>query len=151
MAQQFPQTPVIDRQTYASPMSYIGSGRRLGAWASRGGGATSIAKWLLALPTILAMWCVVTCWYVIAFGLFGVFTFPYRFIRRGQRKALAAQKVQLATMQAMLVQQQEALGAQSDALAASRSPALQQSEPATAVGPVERDALPSARLAIHDL
>jgi Flp pilus assembly protein TadB len=106
-----PAAPVVARQTYSSPMSFIGSARRIGAWAQRQSTnpATTILAWAAALVAIVVIWSLVFSWYLIVFGLFGVFTFPYRLMRRGQRRSLAVQKHQLATMQAMMVQQQRAL------------------------------------------
>jgi uncharacterized membrane-anchored protein YhcB (DUF1043 family) len=46
-------------------------------------------------------------WYGVALLLFGVI--PYRFMRRSARKQEHLQQVQLATMQAMMVNQQRTL------------------------------------------
>jgi uncharacterized membrane-anchored protein YhcB (DUF1043 family) len=46
-------------------------------------------------------------WYGVALLLFGVI--PYRFMRRSTRKQEHLQQVQLATMQAMMVNQQRTL------------------------------------------
>lgn len=108
-----PQTPIINKQTYASPLSYIGATRRIAAWA-RGDRSTwaAVAVWTAAVIAMLSAWAFVTVWYVIIFGLFGVVTFPYRLMRRSQRKALHTQQVQLATMQAMMVGQQRQIADQ---------------------------------------
>jgi hypothetical protein len=45
----------------------------------------------------------------VALLLFGVFMIPYRFMRRSARKQEHLQQVQLATMQAMMVNQQRTL------------------------------------------
>jgi hypothetical protein len=55
------------------------------------------------------MWTVITVWYGITIGLFGIFMIPFRLIRRGHRKQVHLQEQQLATMQAMMIQQQRAL------------------------------------------
>ena len=107
-----PQDPVgVKKVTHASPMSFVGATRRGTAMLRKVG--TNWWKFTLATAGLVVwlamMWLVVTIWYVVVFGLFGVLAFPYRFMRRGQRKSLAMQKQQLATMQAMLVQQQQAL------------------------------------------
>jgi Flp pilus assembly protein TadB len=106
-----PDKPIMAKQTYAASMSYVGSARRITAWVRKTGNttATAVAAWVAASFAILAMWAVVTAWYIVVLGFFGIFTFPYRLIRRGQRKQLHVQKQQLATMQAMMIQQQQAL------------------------------------------
>lgn len=106
-----PDTPMMRKQTYASPMSYLGVTRRGTAWVRRVGDnrwKTGFA--VIALVLFLAvMYVVLLGWYFVIFVLFGVFTFPYRLVRRSHRKQEHLQKQQLATMQAMLVQQQQAL------------------------------------------
>ena len=106
-----PDTPIMRKQTYASPMSYVGITRRSTAWVRRVGTdrwRTGLA--VIAVGLFLAvMYVVLLGWYFIIFVLFGVFTFPYRLVRRSHRKQEHMQKQQLATMQAMLIQQQQAL------------------------------------------
>jgi Flp pilus assembly protein TadB len=34
---------------------------------------------------IVALWAGVTLWYILIFGVFGLFVIPFRLIRRGQR------------------------------------------------------------------
>ncbi len=106
-----PQEPILEKRTYAAPLSYVGSARRISAWVRRTGGTTpKLALVLLvAVIAIPAVWLFVTAWYVVIFGLFFWFTIPFRLIRRSQRKSLAVQQAQLATMQAMMVRQQETL------------------------------------------
>ena len=58
-------------------MSFSGSAQRIWRWSSNG-----IIRFLILLPLIALVWCVVLVWYV----LFGVFLVPYRLIRRGQRR-----------------------------------------------------------------
>lgn len=106
-----PDIPIMRKQTYSSPMSYIGITRRGTAWLRRVGDTrlkTGFA--VVALGLYLAvMYVIVTGWYLVIFGVFGLFTFPYRLIRRSHRKQEHLQKQQLATMQAMLIQQQQTL------------------------------------------
>lgn len=106
-----PDTPIMRKQTYASPMSYVGITRRGTAWVRRVGDnqwKTGFA--VIGLILFLAvMYTVVTGWYLVIFGIFGLFTFPYRLVRRSHRKQEHLQKQQLATMQAMMIQQQQAL------------------------------------------
>ena len=53
--------------------------------------------WLLPLTLVLipTTWLLLICWYVIAFGVFGLLTIPWRFLRRHQRKSLRVQQQQL--------------------------------------------------------
>jgi hypothetical protein len=107
-----PTTPVLKSQTYASPMSYVGSTRRIVAWAmsmSKRNPGLAVLGWVLAVLTLLIAWAVIGVWYVLIFGVFGIFMFPYRLIRRSQRKSHHIQKTALATQQAMLQQQQALL------------------------------------------
>jgi Flp pilus assembly protein TadB len=93
-------------------MSYVGSARRVAALVRRKGAANpgvAAVAWGLGLLAILVLWAVVTGWYGVALLLFGVFMIPYRFMRRSARKQEHLQQVQLATMQAMMVNQQRTL------------------------------------------
>ena len=102
-----PTTPVLKSQTYASPMSYVGSTRRMVGWAGgvakRSPGMAALG-WTVAAISLLIMWSLVTVWYVIIYGLFGIFVIPYRLMRRSQRKSQHVQRTTLATQQAMLRQ-----------------------------------------------
>lgn len=103
-----PTEPVVKSQTYASPLSFVGSARRIIAWATKAGQRSpmfSAIAWVLAVIAILFAWAFVAVWYLIIFGLFGIFMFPYRLIRRGSRKSLHMQRTMLATQQAMFQQQ----------------------------------------------
>jgi uncharacterized protein HemY len=101
-----PENPILTKQTYASPMSYVGSTRRMLAWAQqdRATGA-QIAVWTATILGLLIVWAFLAAWYLVIFGLFGLFVIPYRLIRRSQRKSAQVQRVQLATMQAMMAGQ----------------------------------------------
>ena len=79
--------------TYASPLSFVGSTRRLIGLARR-----QPWLWPIVLVAIPAAWLFLVVWYVIVFGLFGLVTIPFRLIRRGQRKSLALQRTQLEEM-----------------------------------------------------
>lgn len=101
--------PIMPKTTYASPMSYIGFTRRLLAWRRRTsahGTTQAILAWTSAVLAAVLMYAFLIVWYLIIFVAFGLFTFPYRFVRRSHRKQEALQRQQLATMQAMLIQQQ---------------------------------------------
>lgn len=98
----------ISRQTYSSPMSFIGITRRSTAWLRRVG-RVSKPRFTLAITAVVlflvVMYAVVTVWYLTFFGVFGIFTIPWRFMRRASRKQEHLQREQLATMQAMLEEQ----------------------------------------------
>lgn len=103
-----PHQPVLQRQTYSSAMSFIGITRRTTAWIRRVGTNPAVLAPAVAagLMFLFVMYAFIAIWYVVIFGLFGVFMFPFRMHRRGQRKQEHLQREQLATMQALLVQQQ---------------------------------------------
>ena len=115
-AQLVPTTPISAKKTYASPMSYVGSFRRVTSWIRNFGDTPpkAVAGWLLGLTAIAMVWTAVTIWYVITLGVFGVLMIPFRLIRRGHRKQVHLQEQQLATMQAMMIQQQQALASTDD-------------------------------------
>lgn len=64
-----------------------------------------IAAWTAVALGLLVVWAFLVVWYVLIFGVFGLFVVPYRLIRRSQRKSAQIQRVQLATMQAMMAGQ----------------------------------------------
>ena len=106
-----PSTPIVAKKTYAAPMSYTGSLRRVISWV-RGFADTppkAALGWALGISSIVIIWTLVTVWYAITVFLFGIFMIPFRLIRRGHRKQVHLQEQQLATMQAMMIQQQQAL------------------------------------------
>ena len=98
-------------QTYAAPMSFVGSTRRMMAWAARPVGepspnsvlqiALAVLKWATVASLLLIIWCFIACWYVIAFGVFGIFVIPFRLFRRAQRKQEALAKAQLEVLEQM--------------------------------------------------
>lgn len=97
-----PQTPILNKQTYSAPMSYIGSTRRILPWASRPRPvALAITVWTTVILGLILIWALITCWYL----LWGIFLVPYRLIRRQQRKALHVQRAQLAAMQTFMAGQ----------------------------------------------
>lgn len=66
-----------EKVTLSSPMSFNGSFTRLkkhmpDIWA--------------AILCLVLIWPIILIWYIIAYGLFSVFTLPYRLIRRSNRK-----------------------------------------------------------------
>jgi hypothetical protein len=92
--------PVLSARSYSAPLSFVGSTRRITGWA-RGAGSTAakVGAWSVAVIALPLVWAFVACWYLVAFGLFGLFTIPFRLIRRSQRKTQHLQQAQLATLQ----------------------------------------------------
>jgi hypothetical protein len=127
-----PTDPVVKSKTYSSPMSYIGSTRRIAAWASKlakRSPAFAVLGWTLGVVAMLFMWSFLLVWYFVVFFLFGIFVIPYRLIRRSQRKNLHVQQTSLATQQAMLQQmavQQQQIQRQQSALSV---PPMNQPQP----------------------
>jgi len=102
-----PTDPVMKSKTYAAPMSYVGSTRRIVAWASKlakRSPAYAVLGWTAGVMAMLFMWSFLLVWYFIVFVLFGLLMIPWRLIRRSQRKNLHVQQTSLATQQAMLQQ-----------------------------------------------
>jgi hypothetical protein len=109
-----PTEAVLKSKTYASPMSYVGSTRRIVGWSSKlakRSPAYAVLGWTAGILALLFMWVFLLFWYFVVFGLFGILMIPWRLIRRSQRKNLHVQQTSLATQQAMLqqmaVQQQQ--------------------------------------------
>lgn len=102
-----PVEPALKSQTYAAPLSYVGSTRRIVGWAKkaavRNAGLNTLV-WVVAAISLLLVWVFLLGWYFVIFGIFGVFVFPYRLIRRSQRKSQHVQRQTLATQQAMYQQ-----------------------------------------------
>jgi Flp pilus assembly protein TadB len=61
---------------------------------------------LFVVGAIGFMYVLVTVWYFIVLGLFGILTFPWRLHRRSQRRTQHLAEAQLAAAQALLIQQQ---------------------------------------------
>src|SRR2546423_15347428 len=107
-----PDAPMMNKQTYASRLSYVGAARRIWPWARKWGNSNrlmAILAWNVILIAVPIAWIVVTGWYLVSLLIFWWFLFPFRLIRRSHRKQEQLQRQQLATMQAMMIQQQEAL------------------------------------------
>lgn len=71
----------------SSPLSFAGSAQRIWKMTSSD---NNVIRWLLLVPIavllILTIWSIVVVWYVIIFGLFGIFVIPFRLWRRSVRK-----------------------------------------------------------------
>ena len=136
-----PTTPVLKSQTYAAPLSFIGSFRRIAAWASKfakRSPARAALGWTLGVIAILLTWAFVACWYFVVFGLFGIFVIPYRLVRRSSRKTQHIQETALATQQAMLQQQQvllQQLAQQQQMMTARSAPPAPSPPPGAALPP----------------
>lgn len=69
----------------ASPLSFIGSAKRI--WhMTETGGALKIVAIPMAIILIVFAWVIVSIWYVIIYIIFGVLCIPYRLLRRSDRK-----------------------------------------------------------------
>ena len=105
-----PQAPMLDKRTYASAMSYVGSFRRATAWVRKVGTTPlkAVLAWSLAYTFVALMWLLVLpVWYFVTLIVFGWLMIPFRLVRRSHRKQEHLQQAQLATMQAIMVQQQQ--------------------------------------------
>lgn len=109
-----PSAPIMEKKTYASPLSFVGATRRTTAWVRKVGTSTgkALAAWTAAVLWLTVMYTFLVFWYAVVFVLLLPITLPFRMIRRSQRKNQQIQEQQLATMQAMMIQQQQALAQQ---------------------------------------
>lgn len=108
-----PFAPILEKRSYSSPLSYVGATSRTIRWARRVGTdpAKAILAWSAAVLWLAFMYTFLLMWYFVVFFCFGIFTFPYRLVRRSHRRREHLQEVQLATMQQMLLAQQHAVPA----------------------------------------
>ena len=58
-----------------------------------------ITVWTLILLSLIVVYAFLGVWYVIIFAAFGLFTIPWRLLRRSKRKSDHTQRAQLALMQ----------------------------------------------------
>ena len=70
----------------SAPLSFSGSAARIWRMTRID---SQLIKWLVLVPIalvfILFAWCFVMIWYVIIFGLFGIFVIPFRLLTRSRR------------------------------------------------------------------
>lgn len=70
----------------SAPTSFTGSAQRI--WKITATGNAWI-KWLVLAPialfVIMCAWMLVFMWYIVIFGLFGVFVIPFRLLTRSGR------------------------------------------------------------------
>lgn len=76
-----------EKVVISAPFSFAGSAQRI--WKITNTDNT-LLKWLLFVPLALLLvmfaWSFVAIWYVVIFGLFGIFVIPFRLWTRGSRK-----------------------------------------------------------------
>lgn len=69
----------------ASPLSFIGSAKRI--WhITETGGVLKIIAIPAAVVLIIFAWVIVSIWYVVIYIIFGILFIPYRLLRRSGRK-----------------------------------------------------------------
>ena len=70
----------------SAPTSFSGSAARI--WKMTDSDSATL-KWFLLVPVALCLifmaWSLVAIWYVIIFGLFGIFVIPFRLLTRSSR------------------------------------------------------------------
>ena len=71
----------------SAPTSFSGSAARIWKLTESD---NDLLKWLLLVPialcSIFMAWSFVAIWYIIIFGLFGIFVIPFRLLTRSGRK-----------------------------------------------------------------
>ena len=76
-----------EKVVISAPTSFSGSAARI--WKITENDSAAL-KWLLLVPIALCLifmaWSLVAVWYVIIFGLFGIFVIPFRLFTRSNRK-----------------------------------------------------------------
>lgn len=75
-----------EKVVVSAPTSFSGSAARIWKMTDVNNAAV---KWLLLVPIALSLvlmaWSLVAIWYVIIFGLFGIFVIPFRLLTRSGR------------------------------------------------------------------
>lgn len=75
-----------EKVVVSAPTSFSGSAARI--WKMTDANNAAV-KWLLLVPIALCLvlmaWSLVAIWYVIIFGLFGIFVIPFRLLTRSGR------------------------------------------------------------------
>jgi hypothetical protein len=113
-----PSTPYVGSKSYAAPLSFVGSTRRVTAWikgVTERNPAMAVPAWIVGGIFLVMAWWFILVWYFVIFGLFGTFVIPFRLVRRSQRKALHVQEMALATQQAMFARMAHMQGGTWDA------------------------------------
>lgn len=69
----------------ASPLSFIGSAKRI--WRiTETGGILKVIAIPAAIVIIMFTWVIISIWYIIIYIVFGILFIPYRLLRRSGRK-----------------------------------------------------------------
>lgn len=75
-----------EKVVVSAPTSFSGSAARIWKMTDV---SNAVVKWLLLVPIALGLifmaWSLVAIWYVIIFGLFGIFVIPFRLLTRSGR------------------------------------------------------------------
>ena len=71
-----------ERVVIQSPMSFIGSARRIWKITDTPNPALRVVATVVAVVLVAVAWLVVAVWTLV----FGIFLVPYRLLRRGSRK-----------------------------------------------------------------
>lgn len=75
-----------EKVVVSAPTSFSGSAARIWKMTDVNNAAV---KWLLLVPIALCLvlmaWSLVAIWYVIIFGIFGIFVIPFRLLTRSGR------------------------------------------------------------------
>ena len=96
------QTPILDKRSYSSPMSFVGATSRLWRLTDTEHTWTKITMATLLIFLIYPfVYTALAGWYVLIFGVFGVFVIPWRLQRRAERRADHINEAQLAALQGM--------------------------------------------------
>jgi hypothetical protein len=66
-----PQMPILSKQTYASPMSFVGATKRILTWADKPrSSGLAVTVWTAVVLGLVIVWALLVCWYVVIFGLY---------------------------------------------------------------------------------
>ena len=75
-----------EKVVVSAPTSFSGSAARMWKITSTD---NAIVKWIILVPLALCLifmaWSLVAIWYIIIFGLFGIFVIPFRLLTRSGR------------------------------------------------------------------
>ena len=76
-----------EKVVISAPTSFSGSAARI--WKITATNNVAL-KWFVLIPIALCIimfaWMLVSMWYIIIFGLFGIFVIPFRLLTRSGRK-----------------------------------------------------------------
>lgn len=71
----------------SAPTSFVGSAQRIWKITDT---QNLLIKWIVLVPIALCIimfaWIFIAMWYIVIFGLFGIFVIPFRLWTRGSRK-----------------------------------------------------------------